>query len=1098
MSRVVPLPKIIVKDKPHVVIRASAGSGKTYQLSNRYLDLLNHGASPQQILATTFTRKAAGEILERVLRRLAEAASDAAHAKKLGEDWHDAAFDQPKAGRLLADLCRSLHHVNISTIDSFFNRIANCFSHELGLPPQPQIVAEDDALAVRLRAEAIEAVLGDDDTQTLVDLLRRLHHDAAQRRITDAIDDIVKGLYNTYRETKEENWNALVTPPTLDDAQLTEAIALLETLADDAEHKTFARAIHAARENALAGDWAAFLGKGLAAKIIEDPVSPVFNRKPVPAPAIAVYSTLIEHARGVLLGNVAAQTRATYDLLRRFDVHYTRLRLAQRVLLFSDLPHKLARELPLSDDGLLTEIHYRLDAVVRHLLLDEFQDTSFEQWKVLRPFAEEITRQCTDFRTFFCVGDVKQAIYAWRGGRAELFDRIESDLELSADARVAMNVSFRSSQVVLDAVGKVFTNLGDNRGWKDDYGEVEQAAQWAAQFEEHVAKKDLPGYVELITSTAGPATQDDAGDTAWRTEEDDEEESTAAPGHVEFVARRIAEWNAKAPGRSIGVLVARNAVVQQIVFALRRLGVDASAEGAGSLTGDPAVDVILSALRLADHPGHTAAAFHVLNSPLGAVLNLRSIHAHDCAPVSETIRRALLSDGYATVLTSWARAIAPWCDVRSGQRLAQLVDLADDVEKDLTLRTRDFVQYIETVSVQTPASTPVRVMTVHRAKGLEFDIVVLPELGKKAGFVRNDATCVDRDDATDAIRAVYRATNKATRALSPALEEAYRQERARRLRDDLCGLYVAMTRAKQALHMIVEPVKLKKNGEPSTKGVSDQSYAALLRGALTEPDAKESDAGGECLYVHDHSDANWHAKLKDAGSDAAADKTEKPPASDAAWKITLATSERPSRRTLRQVAPSGLHQSSRVNVADLLALQVDQGRQHGTLMHAWFEAIEWLDAGAKPDDDALGRIAAKVCGAGVEAAWVDAKIKQFRAMLAKPGVRAALSQPTLAADESIALWRERAFTVRRGGDLMRGVFDRVIVIEAGGRTVRAELIDFKTDRVEPNEANIPRIVEQYRPQMEAYRDALAAMLALDARKVTCSLLLLACGKRIEV
>ena len=113
-------------------------------------------------------------------------------------------------------------------------------------------------------------------------------------------------------------------------------------------------------------------------------------------------------------------------------------------------------------------------------------------------------------------------------------------------------------------------------------------------------------------------------------------------------------------------------------------------------------------------------------------------------------------------------------------------------------------------------------------------------------------------------------------------------------------------------------------------------------------------------------------------------------------------------------------------------------------------------------------------------------------------MRDALSKPTTGKGETLTLWRERPFTVRHGGDLMRGVFDRVVIHEVGGAPARVDLIDFKTDRIEPDESNITTIAEHYRPQMQAYRDALSAMLALDRSQITCSLLLLACGKRIEV
>lgn len=146
-----------MSDYPHTLIRASAGAGKTYKLTERYINLLSLGAEPQRILATTFTRKAAGEILDRLLTRLSDEA------------------DQNAASRdMLVRVCRNLHLVTICTLDSFFSQVAHVFHHELDLPPQANMVGDGDAAAVRLRRRAIDAMLSDTDLPLLLDLVQRL------------------------------------------------------------------------------------------------------------------------------------------------------------------------------------------------------------------------------------------------------------------------------------------------------------------------------------------------------------------------------------------------------------------------------------------------------------------------------------------------------------------------------------------------------------------------------------------------------------------------------------------------------------------------------------------------------------------------------------------------------------------------------------------------------------------------------------------------------------------------------------------------------------------------------------------------------------
>ncbi len=119
----------------HVLISASAGTGKTFQLSNRYIGLLHSGVMPDQILATTFTRKAAGEILDRVIVRLAEAALDSRKRQELAKWLQVAALPSTRCHEMLRQMLRQLHRLRVSTLDAFFAQLAGSFSLELGLPP---------------------------------------------------------------------------------------------------------------------------------------------------------------------------------------------------------------------------------------------------------------------------------------------------------------------------------------------------------------------------------------------------------------------------------------------------------------------------------------------------------------------------------------------------------------------------------------------------------------------------------------------------------------------------------------------------------------------------------------------------------------------------------------------------------------------------------------------------------------------------------------------------------------------------------------------------------------------------------------------------
>ncbi|MEX0655572.1 MAG: UvrD-helicase domain-containing protein [Phycisphaeraceae bacterium] len=1079
-------PSLNVAMDPHRVIRASAGAGKTYQLTLRYLRLLAAGAEPESILATTFTRKAAGEILARVLGRLALAADDDKERANLARDLQVELTEADCQG-LLAHLVRRLHRLAISTIDSFFNRIASTFRFELDLPLDPQLMDEGHPVVRQLRLEAIEAMLADhDDLDALLDLLRRLHHDTTARPVMQAIDGIVTNLYDLYRQAPQrETWDKLAIPPGL--LQRVDLMAAIEALTGAAVHlpgdKRWATAHGKSRDTALDQQWDVFLNVGLSKAIAAG--NEGYYRKPFPPALLEAYEQLIAHARASQIDQLRRQTLATFDLLHHFDHHYARLRSRNQVVLFSDLTHKLAHDLPMRGEDLLMEVYYRLDAQVAHLLLDEFQDTSLDQWRVLAPFAEEIRDHGPDpnasGRSFFAVGDAKQAIYGWRGGCAELFDEVETAFP---GASLPLSVSWRSSPVVLNAVNRVFGNLQHCDALDKDAAAVER---WQAGFEKHEATKknrDLPGYVRLVTSRPELPDAPSADD-----EDADDLDALADAPHESFVAEQVRAMHEQDRSKSIAVLVSTNKAVHGLIYALRKLGLRVSGEGGNPLTDCPAVNAVLSALTLADHPGHTAAAFHVANSPMGAAVGLNSTAGAARAEVALRIRRSLLSDGYAATLTKWVRQLAGSCEPRSLTRLMQLVDLAEQFTPTTSLRSSQFVAYVEATNVEEPSPASIRVMTVHAAKGLEFDVVVLAQLERKLSG--RWEVLIDRPTPTGEIEAVYRNPDQALRDQVAQLGPPYEAQRAAERAEDLCNLYVAMTRAKHALHMIVKPNRPKQDGSPRSLGLC---FAAIVRDTLAMED--DDYAGEQVLY--EAGDADWAVKARrpdasESDEDPLSPETPSPGPSQgkgSELKLRLAAPPAGSRRAWVTVSPSSLEHGGQVRGSELLNLEAGQARLRGTLMHAWFESVGFVEDGM-PDEAALRATAQRVTP-GASEAWLAEQMRGFEAMVAKPAVRAVLER-----DGADDLWRERSFAVVEEGRMMRGQFDRVAVWrDAAGRAERAMLVDFKTDRADA--ARVRELVEVYRPQVEAYRRAIGRLLRLEATAVAARLAFVDAGEVVAV
>ena len=1051
----------------NVVIRASAGTGKTFQLTNRFIGLVSAGEPLDTILATTFTRKAAGEILDRVLFRLAEAALDAGKLSELAQHTGDATLDRGRCLGILRGMVHGLHRIRVSTLDSFFIQVARSFSLELGLLPGWRIV--DAPVDRRIRDEAIRAVLEKESTSDVVSLMHMLTKGQASRSISGQIGALVDSLYSDYLEAPPEAWEALVRPKPLEQAELRAAIELLAAVELPAG-KQFEKARGQDLDRAENGEWEAFIGKGLAAKIISGAES--YHRKPIPIDVIVAYEPLVRHATAVLIGQIANQTEASRQLLDHFDEAYQRLKIARRALRFEDVTRMLTRG-GVADR--LDEIVYRLDAHVAHLLLDEFQDTAPLQWRVLRPFARRIVEP-GGRESFFCVGDVKQAIYGWRGGVAEIFEAIES--ELARLVPQELNRSWRSCQPVIDTVNRVFENIGVNPVLEKH---SDAAGKWAARFDRHTtARTELSGYCRMIVAPGAEETEKQTDVT------------------LAFAADRVAEIHRAAPGMTIGVLVRRNAAVARMIYELRQRKIDASEEGGNPLTDSAAVQLLLSLLTLADHPGDATAAFHVATSPLAE--HLEFARFDDSAAVwrlSQQIRSQLMDAGYGPTIRSWVVALAAACDERELNRLVQLVEVAYAYESDATTRADDFVSLIRQHRVEDPTSADVRVMTVHQAKGLQFEIVVLPELDMTLTG-QTPPMVFDRPGPTEDIRRVCRYVGKDLRPLlSKSFNRMFDEHRRLEVEESLCVLYVALTRAIHGLEMIIDPSKSNEKTLPT-------SSAGVLRSALSDGAKAEPES-----VLYEHGNAAWKKGTSLISLDRLAESRDKSVMSP--FLTRLGKGGARASRGLERASPSGLEGGPKIDLGHRLRLDTGRGLDWGTAMHACFEQIGWLEDGL-PEDAALER---RILSLGLRNVDVHKVIERFHKALDEPEIRAALSRATYqrpaggeiksavhaAPHLAAPRWtvsQERPFAVLDGETILRGSIDRLVVLYDGDRPLGADVIDFKTDAVGRDDDALQTAVDTYRPQLAAYRRAVVSLFGLQPDQVSSHLMFVGAGLVVDV
>jgi ATP-dependent exoDNAse (exonuclease V) beta subunit len=1072
---------------PNRLIRASAGTGKTFQLSNRFLQLILAGHSADRILASTFTRKAAGEILQRIVYRLALASVDQAAADRLAREVERSELKVEDCRRALKNLTRNLHRLRVSTLDAFFVQAAQTLSLELGLPPGWRIVDEIEAEAIR--EEALVDLLMHQQPHDVMRLVHWLAKGETIRGVHRLLSDTVKSMYDLFLDAPRDAWHQLKPMRELPVSQWEDLLFRLEGLAiEEVSGKQLGGALSKMLWAARDEVWPEVLKGALVTNINAGDLR--FSRKTLPDAVVEVVKLVIEQARANVVNQLVQQTQASLELLERYHLHYQSLKLQRRALRFDDLPRYLTR---LHDASHLQRLAYRLDASIDSLLLDEFQDTSLQQWRVLQFLARHAAEPVRD-RSFFCVGDVKQAIYGWRGGNAELLHAVAREIPDTEDRR--LDCSFRSSRPVIETVNEInrhFTNHSDlDRAQK-------AVERWCDAFPVHDTKRDdLPGYVTLETHSAGS---------------DRDEEQTNA---IALTVERVAHLRTRAPHLSIAVLVRTNKMVGQVIFELQRRQIAASEEGGNPLTDAASVQLVMSLLQLIDHPTDSAARYHLASSPWAPQLGLDA-SADEAAAVdlAHRFRMLLATDGYGATVAAWAEQLRPFANARESRRLGQLTELAYEYQQSIEtprtigfqhqqrepLRTAGLLRRIAEKKIKDPTEDPVRVMNVHQSKGLQFDVVLLPDLESDLGDRVTPSFVASRPEATSPIQQIIRYVPREILPLLPAwVEQVHEGHYEDRVAEELCVLYVALTRAVHAMHMIIAPSNYlpgRDDEKVTKKKKADsvpRSVAGLLRAALCGCDPVEPD---KVLYAC--GDPDWLSKLPRIDFKPVVDRLQPSP------KVELAASDATmAHRADFSINPSELEGGGRVSLRQQLSFPNRTAMQFGSLVHAFFEQIEWLDRDP-PSEASLRAIG---LARDADPQHLEVALAAFYQQLKQPRVSAVLSRSyykawlnRIASKQpgavELMVKREQRLASREAEGFMVGYIDRLVLFCRNQRPIAADVVDFKTDQV-GNAEELQQRVAHYRPQLLAYVRGIARMLQLPGKAVTARLVFLQADQAIEI
>lgn len=788
----------------NLALEASAGTGKTFQLAMRVAGMLLTGAAPRDILCLTFTKKATAEMKERIIKFInsfAEGTADKSeyefitplmkkYAEKLNEPFDDN-FIKEKALTARDNLFSHFSELNIKTIDAFNNTILRIFPFEAGFRPDFDVQSDEETAQIKRTAfyQLISEVLTDNKWKQILDTIypvlgvQTVSLISTLQKYAEYVADNILKLENAVNNTLK-----------LDDIinMISSAVNLQKEIPDLCQKfkKTF-------DYDSLKVNQMKAVDK-LDYKDIQDISDiPFFKNILDEAPNFKKYEfsqkqyTLRDKIFNklqeywLLYGNIL--TSLALNLGKSLNEKMDILKKEQNMLTYSDISNAVYYMLATDSSKIDKDyLYFRLDGRINHLLIDEFQDTSISQWLTLKPLAEEAMAglgQHDKVGSFFYVGDPKQNIYRFRGGSSSLFRMLLKEYKDKLLSKT-LDTNYRSGKNIVDIVNKISNKIYKQYGENFAIFNIDQKAY----------KENGDGYVEITHNLDKESKEEDAYYLTYCLDK------------IKMCIDKGFQY------KDIAILTVSNSHGKDIIDYLEDNNIPVQAETSANLTSSPVFNIIMALAEFIETDDDYAFFRFLYTSPKAAqnsIMQDKGLLKHEKNKIKN-----MLNNIEGLSIFDKLLYLSNKLDLQSRFNSSPDYYVCFDVISKTAPNETNISNFKEAVykaasseqALSAVQKNAVTVMTIHKSKGLQFNVVLLPNLARDINInARNSSLFVaDNNIFGDSKLCCVYSKKQYPYIAGTKAEEYMENENMLTLQDSINMLYVAMTRAEKALFINAE------------------------------------------------------------------------------------------------------------------------------------------------------------------------------------------------------------------------------------------------------------------------------------------------------